>query len=158
MRAYFLALVLSLMLATPAVAAGGPNGTDVNAIIVAAYQGSGIAQYQLALMLLSGKGVQASPDLATKWLQCSANQGVTEAQYQLALVLLKGKGKTAAYKWLLLSEGKNPDRIALRKQVEADMQPELVSIIAKQATTWRPTIQPLTPYVKGRHPACFDEK
>lgn len=161
MRMYAIALCLNFVVAIPAFAAGSPSSTDVHSTLMAAYQGSGIAQYQLALMLMTGKGLNPNKELAVNWLQCAATQGITDAQFQLAQLELKNEapgGKTAAYKWLLLSEGKNPERIALRKQVEADIRPELVTIIGRQALTWRPKISPLTPYVKGKRPACFDEQ
>ena len=158
MRSCFMALALSLALTCPAFAAAP---TDTHTTIVAAYEGSAMAQYQLALMLMTGKGVEQDPKLAGSWFQCAANQGVTEAQYQLAQLELKNiapGGKTAAYKWLLLSEGKIPERVELRKQVEADMQPELVSIIRTQAATWRPKVETPSAYVKGQPPACFGKK
>jgi hypothetical protein len=161
MRLCAIALCLNLVLSVPALAAGTQTATDVHTTLVAAYQGSGVAQYQLALMLMTGKGLNPDMALAVNWLQCAANQGVPDAQFQLAQLELENQapgGKTAAYKWLLLSEGKNEDRIALRKQVEAGMRPELVSIIGKQAATWRPKISPLTPYVKGKRPPCFDDQ
>jgi hypothetical protein len=148
----------------PAVVIAKPSTAtiaDPHATLVAAYQGSGVSQYQLALMLLTGKGMSPDPNLAVSWLKCASNQGIGDAQYQLAQLEIANQapgGKTAALKWLLLSEGKNPDRVALRKKVEADMRPELTSIITKQAAVWRPTVTPMTEYVKGKRPACFDQK
>lgn len=158
MRSCFMALGLSFVLTVPAFAGAT---TETHTTLISAYEGSATAQYQLALMLMTGKGVEQDKKLAASWFQCAANQGVTDAQYQLAQLELKNEapgGKTAAYKWLLLSEGQNAERAALRKQVEADLTPPLVSIIRKQAATWKPKIQPLVPYVKGQRPACFDEK
>jgi TPR repeat protein len=141
MRAFFAALVLSLLLSGAAFADTPMTGNDVRSIVTAANQGSGVAQFQLGVMLLTGTGVAKDPNKAGAWLIRAANQGVSGAQYELAKLQIAGTapgGKTAAYKWLILSAGTDPDRIALRDRVAADLQPELVDVIKKQAATWKP--------------------
>ncbi|TAL40054.1 MAG: hypothetical protein EPN97_00945 [Alphaproteobacteria bacterium] len=119
---------------------------DVHGIITAAKQGSPVAQYQLGTLLLSGQGVTQNRKLAATWFDRAANQGITDAQWELSKLILDktvAGGNTAAYKWLLLCSGKNPDRIALRDQVEAALPSELVPIIRRQAVSWRPKAEKL---------------
>ena len=117
------------------------SGTDVHTIVDAANHGSAAAQYQLGVMLLSGKGVTKDPVKAGGWLLRSAQQGTAGAQFELAklqLAKIAPGGQTAAYKWLILSAGNDPDRIALRDQVAALVDPQLVPVIKRQALTWKP--------------------
>jgi TPR repeat protein len=46
----------------------------------AAEQGERIAQYNLAVMLVKGEGIEADPEEALKWYLQAAQQGVPEAQ------------------------------------------------------------------------------
>ena len=143
MRSYFMALCLAIVMAFPALAAkqGEITAFDAHIIIDQANMGSPTAQYQLGLMLLTGQGVTKDPVKAGAWLQRAARQGLTNAQFELAKLQLAGTaqgGKTAAYKWLVLSAGKDPDRIALRDKVSLDLDPGTVALIQKQALTWRP--------------------
>ena len=119
---------------------------DVHGIIIAAKQGSPIAQYQLGTLLLSGQGVTQNRKLAATWFDRAANQGIIDAQWELSKLILDktvAGGNTAAYKWLLLCSGKNPERIALRDQVETALPSELVPIIRRQAAGWRPKAEKL---------------
>ena len=145
MRSFLAALCLTCFLAVPALAAQNQqnqmSALDIHTIIDQANAGSPTAQYQLGLMLLSGVGVTRDPVKAGAWFQRSAIQGVPNAQFELAKLQLAGTakgGKTAAYKWLVLSAGKNPDRIALRDKVSTDLDPDTVTLIQKQAASWRP--------------------
>ncbi|MEZ0224853.1 MAG: hypothetical protein ACAH83_09890 [Alphaproteobacteria bacterium] len=120
---------------------------DVHGIIVAAKQGSSVAQYQLGLLLLSGQGVTQNRKLAATWFDRAANQGIIDAQWELSQLILDktvAGGNTAAYKWLLICSGKNPERIELRDQVEKELPPALVPIIRKQAAGWRPKAEKLS--------------
>ena len=160
MRAFLLALSFVALLVAPAMAqestaakpataqpqAAPKQVVDVHGIITAAKQGSPVAQYQLGTLLLSGQGVKQNRQLAAIWFDRAANQGVTDAQWELSKLILDktvAGGNTAAYKWLLLCSGKNPERIALRDQVEAALPGELVPIIMKQAVGWRPKAETL---------------
>ncbi len=122
---------------------------DVHSVIVQAYEGNRVAQYELGVLLLNGVGVAKDEKKAATWFLRAANQGVPEAQWETAQLQLQGiaqGGKSSTYKWMLLSEGKNPERIAARKKVEQDIPPELAAIIQKQAATWQPTIEPFKAY------------
>jgi hypothetical protein len=129
------------------------KGVNVHSVVVSAYEGNKVAQYELGLMLLNGTGVAKDVNKSVSWFQRSATQGVTDAQWELSQLQLQGvthADKSATYKWMLLSEGKNPDRIAQTKKVEAELPPELVSIIQKQTAVWKPIPEPFKPYTPPR--------
>ncbi|MCI3207281.1 MULTISPECIES: tetratricopeptide repeat protein [Pandoraea] len=50
----------------------------------AAEQGNRLAQFDYAMMLLNGEGVNADPDGAVHWLERAASAGMTQAQYVYA--------------------------------------------------------------------------
>ena len=68
-----------------------------------AKRGSQIAQYELAMMYLYGKGVKRNLSSAFEWYQRAAKQGYAEAQYHLGMMYDKGEGveknPSSARKW-----------------------------------------------------------
>ena len=76
-------------------------------LAASAKRGSAGAQYDLALLYQTGKGVELSPNQAAEWLRKAAQQGHTEAQYRLAWMLATGDGVHAdrqeAEKWVKLA-------------------------------------------------------
>ena len=50
------------------------------------------AQYNLAVMLLKGQGVQQEPEQALNWCFSAAEQGLAEAQLQLGDLYCAGSG------------------------------------------------------------------
>ena len=54
--------------------------------------GNGIAQYNLALMYLQGKGIEVDYLKASEWFQQSAEQGDADAQYKMAQLYESGLG------------------------------------------------------------------
>lgn len=57
----------------------------------ASYFGDPEAQYQLARLLLEGKGAELDPRLAVSWLTLAANKGHYQAQALLGRILFKGE-------------------------------------------------------------------
>ena len=66
-----------------------------------AEQGDILAQYQLALMYLEGKGVDQDEEQAFYWMEKAVEQGYDLAQIQLALIYLFGTQVAIGYKKLL---------------------------------------------------------
>ena len=60
-----------------------------------AHTGDAEAQYQLASLYRSGRGVKHSDQQCFYWLQVAANQEHAKAQYSLAMMLEKGRGTVA---------------------------------------------------------------
>lgn len=58
---------------------------DYQQVRHSAEQGDHNSQYQLGLMLLEGREVEANPIKAQKWFRLAAEQGHPQAQYQVAL-------------------------------------------------------------------------
>ncbi len=77
------------------------------------------AQYQLGLLYLSGKGVDADVDKGMEWLKRAAEGGSYKAANELSQIYLSGKGvprdEQEAVKWLELAT-----QIAQQNTEEAD--------------------------------------
>ena len=69
-----------------------------------AEDGDAMAQFNLGLLLETGRGVTEDPAQAAVWYERAARQGVTQAQYNLALLHQAGRGvapnATEALYWL----------------------------------------------------------
>lgn len=79
----------------PAVAAAMRTGAfkDAAALLeTRAKTGDREAQYQLASLYRSGRGVDQNDALAFKWMKSAAGQGHTKAQYSLGSMYLSGHG------------------------------------------------------------------
>jgi len=72
-----------------------------------AEQGEPRAQYDLALLYDTGRGVPQSNEKALQWYQKAAEQGEPRAQYNLGLMYANGQGVQQdygrAYFWITLS-------------------------------------------------------
>jgi len=80
----------------PAIAASADKYTpnDLQMITRLANAGRDDAQYTLAMMYMSGRGVTRNHQLARQWLEKAATQGHAPAQNQLGLLYLTGSGVT----------------------------------------------------------------
>jgi hypothetical protein len=76
--------------------------------------GDSNAQINLAILYAWGRGVQQSPDRATKWYRCAAENGDIAAQLALSQILI-GKGDKEGSNWLVraATDGDNEARYAL---------------------------------------------
>lgn len=85
----------------------GDYVTAVRQFREAAEQGDAAAQYNLALMYSSGKGVPEDAVEAMQWFRKAAEQGYAFAQYNLSMGYYFGHGVpqdyVEAYKWLALA-------------------------------------------------------
>jgi TPR repeat protein len=119
----------------------GDYATAVKQFREAAEQGDAAAQYNLALMYGSGKGVPQDDTEAMKWYSKSAEQGYAYAQYNLSMVYFFGQGVpqdyVAAYKWLILAadQGENHAKEAMPMLVKK-MTPEQISEAQAAAQAW----------------------
>jgi uncharacterized protein len=72
--------------------------------------GDPVAQYNLGLLYLDGKGVPQSPTEAANWFRRAAEQDYTEAQHNLGAMYGSGQGVKRdyiqAYKWLNICAAK----------------------------------------------------
>jgi TPR repeat protein len=108
----------------------------------AAERGDAAAQYSLALMYDSGKGVPQDDAEALRWYQEAAEQGYGPAQYNLSMVYFFGKGtpqdSVAAYKWIILAsaQGEEHAEDALPKLAEK-MSPEQIAKAQAAAQAWK---------------------
>ncbi len=118
-----------------------------------AEQGNALAQFNLGLMYMEGKGVPQDDAEAVKWYRKAAEQGVTEAQYNLGLMYDDGRGVglrfgvallMQAHMWFdLAASGYAPGEkrdIAVnnRDLVAKRMTPAQISEAEKLAREWRP--------------------
>lgn len=99
---------------------GGINDEDVDKAKIAAKEGDAEAQYHLALMFDTGRGVKHNPREAEKWYKASAAQGHTNAQYFLARMYEAetsgiAKNDIEALKWY--KEAANQGHIGAKNKV-----------------------------------------
>lgn len=108
----------------------------------AAERGDAKAQYNLALMYDSGKGIPQDDAEALRWYHEAAEQGYAAAQYNLSMVYLFGKGtpqdSVTAYKWIILAaaNGEEHAEDALPKLAEK-MSPEQIAKAQEAAQVWK---------------------
>jgi TPR repeat protein len=73
----------------------------------AAERGHALAQNNLAMLLVSGEGIEHNLKAAASWFQRAAEQGLPQAEAQLGMMLLEGMGgppdKKSGAMWLMIS-------------------------------------------------------
>jgi TPR repeat protein len=74
---------------------GGLTDEDVDLAKINAEKGDAVAQYHLAMMFDSGKGVRHNPKEAEKWYKKSVAQGHTGAAFYLAKMYLSDNSGVA---------------------------------------------------------------
>ena len=106
---------LALGVALSAVSAREPGNTDpakddqefFHTLKSSAEAGDARAQYLLATLYLTGRGVAQDTYNAFHWCKLAAEEEVLEAQFQLGLMYLEGEGVTEdegeAMKWLWIA-------------------------------------------------------
>jgi TPR repeat protein len=96
----------------------------------AAEQGERIAQYNLAVMLVRGDGVEPDPEEALNWYRKAAEQGVPEAQIALGDVYATGRGVAVdhdeARRWFDKAAGQGHEGAAARLAALARLQAQQV--------------------------------
>lgn len=108
----------------------------------AAERGDAKAQYNLALMYDSGKGIPQDDAKALEWYQKAAEQGYAPAQYNLSMVYFFGKGapqdSVAAYKWVILANanGEEHAKDAMPKLAEK-IPPEQIAKAQEAVQAWK---------------------
>lgn len=94
-----------------------------------ASDGNRLAQYHVAMMYRSGRGVLANNAMALDWMHKAAWQGEPEAQLALARMYLEGvdgvHDQFLAYTWFLVAErnGTRAEPVE-RREAESALQPE----------------------------------
>jgi len=83
---------------------------DFNHVSFFANKGNSNAQFDLALMYLSGEGVKKDEKMAFKWIHKSARNNHLEAKFNMGLNFLYGRGvlkrkSLASYWFKLASKG-----------------------------------------------------
>jgi TPR repeat protein len=86
------ALETSVATVTQRPAPASNETNDLDSLRRLANTGNHKAQFELANLFLSGKGVVKSPKQAVLWLKKAANGGVAPAQYNLGLLYETGSG------------------------------------------------------------------
>ena len=92
--------------------AAGPEGMPARPVVELqrkAQEGSGDAQYLLAMKYLKGDGIAINVAAALKWLRKAADGGHVRAEYQLGLLYRDGigvpKDRALAMRWLQVAAG-----------------------------------------------------
>lgn len=70
----------------------GEHDVAVKGFSTLAEKGNPIAQYNLGVMYLTGRGVERDMSQAAKWHRSAAEQGVAMAQYGLGVMYYRGDG------------------------------------------------------------------
>ena len=81
--------------ATAAAVRSGSFGDAVKLLEKRAKSGDREAQYQLASLYRSGRGVAADDAIALKWMRAAADQGHAKAQYSMGKMFVSGRGTIA---------------------------------------------------------------
>src|SRR5262245_11876098 len=129
------------------------------------------AQYQLASLYRSGRGVPQDDGLAFKWMKASADQGHKKAQFNLANMYLAGRGvaRDVNHARTLLSKAaaQGHDEAAkllatiASQRPTASTAPGSTTTAAKepsgsQSSTKRPAPVPTQPATRNGRPAILD--
>jgi len=84
-------------------AQNGDYETALREFTAAAEEGLVVAQYNLAILYFSGRGVEQDFDQAFRWTVAAADQGHTQAQFNLGALYYQGQGtsrdREAALEW-----------------------------------------------------------
>ena len=95
----------------------------------AARSGNAEAQYQLASLYRSGRGVTKDEGIAFKWMQDAAGQGHTKAQFSLGKMYLAGHGiapdRNKAESWLHQAAARGNDNAIKLLAELATVRPQL---------------------------------
>ncbi|MBT8147913.1 MAG: sel1 repeat family protein [Gammaproteobacteria bacterium] len=86
-------------------AQNGDYETALQEFTVAAEEGLVVAQYNLAILYFSGRGVEQNFDEAFRWTVAAAEQGHTQAQFNLGALYYQGQGtrrdRETALEWYI---------------------------------------------------------
>ena len=110
---------------------------------MAADQGNLLAQYNLGVMYLVGRGVPQNDAEAVRWYRMAADQGFTLAQRNLGFMYENGRGVpqnyAEAYKWYTLSAAQgNAVAVTYRDRVLGKMTPAQIAEGQRLVAAWRP--------------------
>ena len=86
-------------------AQNGDYETALREFTVAAEEGLDVAQFNLAILYFSGRGVEQNFDEAFRWTAAAADQGHTQAQFNLGALYYQGQGvrrnRETALEWYI---------------------------------------------------------
>ena len=86
-------------------AQNGDYETALREFTVAAEEGLVVAQFNLAILYFSGRGVERNFDEAFRWTSAAADQGHTQAQFNLGALYYQGQGtrrdRETALEWYI---------------------------------------------------------
>ncbi len=68
------------------------NSNKFNGLVKKAENGNAVSQYEVAMMLNSGRGVNLDQEQALNWFSVAADQGHKKSVVQKAIILFKGEG------------------------------------------------------------------
>jgi TPR repeat protein len=101
-----------------------------------------VGQYNLALMLETGRGVAENKTEAVNWFHRSADQGVSASHLRLGIAYAEGEGidqnVTAACGWFLLAVANGVEGAADRvAAIQESMTPEQIAESQKLAAAYQ---------------------
>src|SRR5436190_11301845 len=164
MRAFgaIAAIILTLSVAAPAVAAEGPKdiwddafaamkkddyATAVRLFLALAEFGYPNAQFQLGFLYRDGRGVPQDYAEALKWFRLAANQGQASSQSHLGFMYRDGEGVAPdyvqAHKWFNLASAASSEKYRYviaeyRDDLAKKMTPTQIAEAQKLAREWTP--------------------
>jgi uncharacterized protein len=102
-----------------------------------------VAQFNLGLLFLDGKGVPQNPAEAANWFRRAAEQDYTQAQHNLGAMYGTGQGVrrdlVQAYKWLNICAAKgNAGCTTQRDLIAKKLKPAQVAEGQRLATDFMP--------------------
>jgi TPR repeat protein len=111
-----------------------------------ANSGNAEAQYQLASLYRSGRGVPLDETLAFKWMKAAAEHGHARAQFNLGAMYLAGRGVGRdigqARTWLLKAKAQGYEDANLLLSNLATRQPKELQTAPNDAPGGRPLVTP----------------
>ncbi len=108
-----------------------------------AESGDAVAQYNMGLLYIDGKGVPQNPAEAVNWFRRAAEQDYAQAQHNLGAMYGSGQGVkrdyVQAYKWLNICAAKgNGGCITQRDLIAKKLKPGQVAEAQRLATDFKP--------------------
>jgi len=108
-----------------------------------AEEGSAVAQFNLGLLYLDGRGVPQSDAEAANWFRRAAEQDYPQAQHNLGAMYGKGQGVkrdlVQAYKWLNICAAKgNSGCVTQRDLIAKKLKPGQIADAQRLATQFQP--------------------
>ena len=137
----------------------GAFATAAKLLEKAAHAGNPEAQYQLASLYRSGRGVGQDDAAAMKWMKAAASQEHPKAQFNLAKMLLAGRGgapDTAAAKlWLQKAAARgNADATKLLAEIVATPAAKPAAQVPATKPSANANVAPVAIAARNGRPLC----